>query len=121
MDDVTLPCSYDPCTSVADTIKCLQGKRPWPCVIIWQRHWVTSDDWHPNFLRNTVRITAYAYATGMLRVHIAGADDTRMERDTEGTMESLPERAQALVYWLEHRLRNPITQEWLISQGFKRA
>ena len=113
--------NYDPDVPLADVLGRLQGRRPWLCTVIWQRQWPTSDDWHPNFPRDTVRITVYAYATGVLRAVVADADDTSMECDTPGVPEGLHARAAAYVRWLERALPNPLTRDWLMSQGFIRV
>lgn len=83
----------------------------------FRRRYPTADDWHPNFPRNTVEIVAYSYhntilgAEGMIRLVVRGADDTLMERDERLS----PER------WLDHKLPNPLTQNWLKAQGFSFA
>lgn len=87
----------------------------------------TSDDWHPTFSNGTVEIRVYAYydcypegtkPDGMIRICVRGADDTGMERDERLNMSKYEQRLIEIKYWLEHKLPNPITMDWLRSQGF---
>lgn len=93
----------------------------------FRRRYPTADDWHPNFPRNTVEIVAYSYhntilgADGMIRVVVRGADDTLMERDERLSPERYAARLEEIRLWLDHKLPNPLTQNWLKSQGFSFA
>jgi hypothetical protein len=69
----------------------------------------TTDDWYPNFERNTVECSLLKLRDGMFRVCIWGADDTGMERDFESQMD-----AKAMF----KALPNPVTRDWLKAQGF---
>ncbi len=90
----------------------------------------TSDDWAPNFPRDCVEVSLSVYTNpnqawgikehGRIRIVVGGADDRSMERDCiiEDEAERLAKVAE-LKYWLEHKLPNPITQDWLAKQGFR--
>ncbi len=88
----------------------------------------TSDDWHPNFPRDTVEFRVHLYYNcypegtkpdGMIRISVSGADDTGMERDERLPMSEYDKRLAEIRSWLEHKLPNPITKDWLRSQGFQ--
>lgn len=85
----------------------------------------TSDDWHPNFPRDTVEIKVYAYHTsidpakGMIRICVSGADDTGMNRDEVLPVSDYEARLKELKRWLDNDLPNPLTKKWLLSNGFQ--
>lgn len=91
----------------------------------------TSDDWHPNFPRNTVEVRVYLYynilwvhkreTNGMIRICIGGADDSTMERDEYLNESDYEGRLAEIRKWCEHMLPNPLTQAWLRTQGFQFA
>jgi hypothetical protein len=88
----------------------------------------TSDDWSPNFPRDTIRIRVHLYydcypvgtvPDGMIRISASGADDTGMEKDERLPMSEYDKRLEEIRYWCDNSLPNPITKEWLLNQGFK--
>ncbi len=89
--------------------------------LISRKMWPTSDDWSPNFPKNCVEFRVYLYQKprNLIRVCVSGADDTGMERDEHFPMGGYEARLKEIEYWLEHKIPNPVTQEWLLQQGFK--
>lgn len=88
----------------------------------------TSDNWRPNFPRNTVEIRVHVYyncipegtvPNGMIRVCVSGADDTGMERDERLDISEYESRLKEIGDWLAYKLPNPLTMAWLRTQGFK--
>jgi hypothetical protein len=93
--------------------------------------WPTSDDWHPNFQRNTVSFNVFVYhgwdntndphhKRGMIKINISGADDTCMAM----YLRELPESeydatVERINLWIR-TIPNPVTQDWLRTQGFQR-
>ncbi len=89
----------------------------------------TSDNWCPNFIRNTVEVSVHVYYNplltgtiphGLIRICVTGADDTGMERDERLPIEQYETRLKEIATWCEYRLPNPLTMEWLRGQGFQR-
>jgi hypothetical protein len=79
----------------------------------------TADDWYPNFPRDTVRVRLTRFPGGMLRMTVAGADDTYMEKEvTHIPAADLDARCVECKRWLENDLPNPLTRAWLRRQGF---
>lgn len=87
----------------------------------------TSDDWSTNFPRDTVEFRVHVYYNcypegtkpdGMIRVCVRGADDTGMERDERLNMSEYEERLKEIRRWCENDIPNPVTMDWLRSQGF---
>lgn len=83
----------------------------------------TSDDWSPNFPRNCVEVAVYAYYTsidpnkGMIRIVVRGADDTLMEKDMFLPESEYDNKLKEVQFWC-NGLPNPLTKEWLRTQGF---
>lgn len=83
----------------------------------------TSDDWHPNFPGNTVRISVYVYYTstdpkhGMIRISVNGADDTLMEKDMHLPEAEYESELDKIREWIKI-IPNPVSMKWLESQGF---
>lgn len=84
----------------------------------------TTDDWYPNYVRNTVRVrvTRLPRHNQTIRVSVWGADDDGMERD-----ETLPEdrklcekRVKEITAFAKS-MPNPLTKSWLKANGFVRA
>ncbi len=86
----------------------------------------TSDDWSPNFARNTVQFRVYLYYNciddqkGMIRIVVSGADDTGMEKDESLPVADYDKRLAEIRSWLENMIPNPVSKNWLLQQGFKR-
>lgn len=84
----------------------------------------TSDDWSPNFPRNTVEIRVIVYHTyldpkkGMIRIVVRGADDTGMERDMHCPASEYDARVAEIRAWIR-TIPNPVTKQWLLGQGFQ--
>jgi len=90
---------------------------------IRELHWPTSDNWYPNFARNTVLVRLSQTQTGeviFLRLSVWGADDFGMEldrhTDVKGCRVALKELEGILAAF-----PNPLTQVWLHDRGFVRA
>ena len=94
--------------------------------------WPTSDDWHPNHERNTVRVRlssqyvqgelAYRDSAGVAheafaRLSVWGADDTGMETDRYCSHVELF-NALAELGRLAAQFPNPLTKAWLTQHGF---
>jgi hypothetical protein len=91
-------------------------------------YYPTSDDWCPNFPRDTVEFRVHVFYNcymstkphdGMIRICVGGQDDFGMERDERLNMSEYETRLEEIRYWLEHKLPNPVTQNWLRTQGFR--
>lgn len=84
----------------------------------------TSDDWYPNFPRNTVEVAVHVYYNvldynkGMIRVVVRGADDTLMVKDTNLPVAEYENKLAEIRKWIQ-RLPNPLTKAWLLSDGFQ--
>ena len=85
----------------------------------------TSDDWSPNFPRNTVEIKVYVYHTyidpnkGLIRIVVRGADDTLMIKDEALSANQYDARVNELKIYLENKLPNPLTKQWLLNNGWQ--
>ncbi len=88
-----------------------------------QFYYPTSDDWYPNFPRNTVLVTVYKYYTsldknkGMIRVVVAGADDTLMVKDYTLSEAEYENKMVEIKKWIQ-KLPNPLTKNFLLQDGF---
>lgn len=89
----------------------------------------TQDDWHPNFLRNTVRIRVYeslfvrkSVLCYWARICVWGNDDCGMEKDFE-LSENEKIRLKEIKQILKEAndLPNPLNKDWLLTHGFKYA
>ena len=86
-------------------------------------YWPTSDEWYPNYQRNTVRVRIHDQTTGdnvFVRVSVWGADDCGMERDVYVVLHD-KQRVIKELCALVDSLPNPLTKTWLRSQGFVNA
>lgn len=90
----------------------------------------TSDDWRPNFPRNTVEVRVYLYyniqwvsrrdTNGMIRISIGGDNiNATMEKDEYLNESDYEARLEEIRKWCEYMLPNPLTQAWLRTQGFQ--
>lgn len=84
----------------------------------------TSDDWHPNFPGEYVRVNFIKLRPGCAgqflggyRVCVWGDDDEGMEKDF--LVEHMPwKKAKREAYTLYHSLKEPITKQGLKALGF---
>lgn len=88
----------------------------------------TSDDWFPNLPRNTVQVSMFLYENpdrvghwkhNHIKINVSGADDTCMARYEDVAEQNKEARVKELVFWLENKLPNPLTMEWLRKNGFQ--
>lgn len=86
----------------------------------------TSDDWHPNFERNCVNISVVAYynptkaaglSSGLIKIVVRGADDTVMAKHISVPILSYDYELTKINLWFG-KFPNPLTQKWLLEQGF---
>lgn len=88
-----------------------------------EHFWPTSDDWYPNFERNTVRVRISSTVTGgqaWARLSVWGADDDGRETDRHCRTADLPAVVRELNK-LADSFPNPITKRWLERNGFVRS
>jgi hypothetical protein len=82
----------------------------------------TSDDWYPNYPRDTVRVRVHDQTTPgaetvFIRISVWGADDVGMERDHYVPVSEKEGKLREVVK-LADNLPNPLTKSWLRDQGF---
>lgn len=103
--------------------------RPLAIDLVREFYYPTTDNWAPNFPRDTVRVALYMYPPSLDRdrkkvVHfklvVSGADDTMVARYSQVPVSEASAERKALTKWLDLRLPNPLTLAWLLSQGFTR-
>ena len=89
-----------------------------------ERYMPTTDDWHPNFPRDTVLVRLIEYTAPskddqhMLRATVRGMDDTVMEMDIRVPANELDATRTSLLHLVDHELPNPLTRAWLATRGF---
>ena len=86
--------------------------------------WPTSDQWHPNFPRDTVLVRLSEQKTGeesFIRLSVWGADDDGMERDWFAHNRTEIKQSLLEAKRLTADLPNPLTKRWLTEHGFMRA
>jgi len=81
----------------------------------------TSDDWSPNFPRDCVEFRTHLYFNeagelSMVRICVSGEDDTGMEKDMP-CLDNSTDMLRSALNWFS-TVPNPVSKEWLISQGF---
>jgi len=105
----------------------MAAKRPKnriPVTTLRERHMPTTDDWHPNFPRDTVLVRLIEYMAPrkdgqhMLRATVRGMDDTIMEKDVRVPANELAATRAFLIHLVDHELPNPLTRAWLATRGF---
>lgn len=105
------------------SLRKLKKNKPPPVIIErYETYYPTSDDWAPNFPRNTVRIAVMLWSSlTLVRVCIWGADDVGMEKDIVVLPSSANSIFEQQILFVNNNLPNPLTKEWLLDNGFKRA
>lgn len=89
----------------------------------------TQDDWSPNFIRNTVRVSVYeadAIWDGKpgthARISVWGADDRGMEKDfaLKGD-KAVRQKQMGEIIKEAQSFPNPLNKDWLLAHGFNYA
>jgi hypothetical protein len=104
-------------------------------------YYPTSDDWSPSFgqlpsyrcpdkigFLCNVHISVYLYYNpdkvgtmpdGLIRIVVSGADDTMMGKETRCPISEYEAKLKEIRHWCDHLLPNPLTMDWLKTQGFR--